>query len=64
LRNCRIGDEGSVAIANLIQNNNNLKELEIFKCNIGEIGGKAIEDSLKFNFCIGKLSIGDNDFGG
>jgi hypothetical protein len=61
LRNCNIGNKGSKAIANLIENNKNLKELEIFKCDISKVGGEAIENSLKSNFCIEKLSIGDND---
>lgn len=35
-------------------------ELEIFNCGIGEKGGNAIGNALKTNFCIEKLSIGEN----
>jgi hypothetical protein len=32
----------------------------MFNCNIAEEGGNAIGNALKTNFCIEKLSIGDN----
>jgi Ran GTPase-activating protein (RanGAP) involved in mRNA processing and transport len=60
LRNSNIGEEGSKAIANLIQRHQTLIELEIFNCGISEQGGTAIGNALKTNFCIEKLSIGDN----
>ena len=47
-------------MASLIQKNKTLVELEIFNCGITEKGGKAIGDALRTNFCIGKLSIGEN----
>ena len=37
-----------------------MKELEIFNCGISQIGGHAIGNALKTNFCIEKLSIGEN----
>jgi hypothetical protein len=32
----------------------------MFNCEIAELGGNAIGNALKTNFCIEKLSIGDN----
>ena len=32
----------------------------MFNCEIAEKGGNAIGNALKTNFCIEKLSIGDN----
>ena len=61
IRNCEIGDRGSDAIAKLIDNNKSIVELEIFHCNISQNGGEMIGNSLKTNFCIEKLSIGDNN---
>ena len=60
LRNSNIGDQGSYSVANLIDYNKTLIELEIFNCGITEQGGNAIGNALKTNFCIEKLSIGDN----
>lgn len=60
LRNSKIGEKGSMAIAELIDFNKTLVELEIFNCGINESGGNAIGNALKTNFCIEKLSIGDN----
>ena len=60
LRNSNIGDLGSTAVASLIDYNKTLIELEIFNCGITEKGGNAIGNALKTNFCIEKLSIGDN----
>ena len=37
-----------------------LSFLEIFNCGIDEAGGNAIGNALKTNFCIEKLSIGEN----
>ena len=59
-RNSRIGDEGALAVASLIQKNKTIVELEIFNCGITEKGGSAIGDALRTNFCIEKLSIGEN----
>jgi hypothetical protein len=44
----------------LIDFNLSLIVLEIFNCGITEKGGNAIGNALKTNFCIEKLSIGDN----
>lgn len=33
----------------------------MFNCEIAEHGGNAIGNALKTNFCIEKLSIGDNN---
>jgi hypothetical protein len=59
-RNSNIGDEGALAVSSLIKNHKSLIELELFNCQISEIGGQAIGDALKTNFCIEKLSIGEN----
>ena len=60
LRNCIIGDTGSKAVAELIDNNKTLIVLELFNCGISSKGGNDIGQALKTNFCIEKLSIGDN----
>jgi len=49
-----------MAIAKLIDGHKSLVEIEMFNCNIAEEGGNAIGNALKTNFCIEKLSIGDN----
>ena len=59
-RNSKIGDEGAIAVASLIRGNVSLVELEVFNCGISEKGGAEIGDALKTNFCIEKLSIGEN----
>jgi hypothetical protein len=51
---------GAEAIASLIKDHKTLIELEIFNCGITEKGGHLIGDALKTNFCIEKLSIGEN----
>ena len=62
IRNCKIGDSGAEAVAMLIQNNSfSLQELELFNWGISEEGGTYIGEALKTNFCIEKLSIGDNN---
>jgi Ran GTPase-activating protein (RanGAP) involved in mRNA processing and transport len=59
-RNSNLGEEGANAIAELIRDHLSLTEIEMFNCNIAEEGGNAIGNALKTNFCIEKLSIGDN----
>jgi Ran GTPase-activating protein (RanGAP) involved in mRNA processing and transport len=59
-RSSDIGDTGAMALANLVAGHPTLVELEVFRCCIGEKGGRAIERALKTNFCIEKLCIGDN----
>jgi Ran GTPase-activating protein (RanGAP) involved in mRNA processing and transport len=59
-RNSNLGEEGANAIAELIRDHLSLIEIEMFNCNIAEEGGNAIGNALKTNFCIEKLSIGDN----
>jgi Ran GTPase-activating protein (RanGAP) involved in mRNA processing and transport len=59
-RNSHLGDIGANAISNLIQDHNALMDLEIFNCGITERGGNVIGNALKTNFCLEKLSIGDN----
>jgi Ran GTPase-activating protein (RanGAP) involved in mRNA processing and transport len=59
-RNSPLGDVGAEAISHLIAGNKSIQELEIFNCRIGETGGNAIGNALKTNFCIEKLSIGEN----
>ena len=60
LRNCKIGDQGAFALANIISGNSTMSDLEIFNCGISEKGGNAIGVALENNFVIEKLSIGDN----
>ena len=59
-RNSNLGETGAHAIADLIRGHMSLVELEVFNCSIDEKGGSAIGNALKTNFCIEKLSIGDN----
>ena len=59
-RNSSLGEEGADAIASLIQGHMSLMDLEIFNCGITERGGNAIGNALKTNFCLEKLSIGEN----
>ena len=55
-----MGDIGAQAIADLLWNHRTLVELEIFNCGITEHGGNKIGNALKTNFCLEKLSIGEN----
>lgn len=55
-----MGDSGANAIADLIEDHKSLMDLEIFNCGITENGGKTIGNALKTNFCLEKLSIGEN----
>ena len=59
-RNSELGEIGALAIAELIKGHMSLVLLEIFNCGIDEAGGNAIGNALKTNFCIEKLSIGEN----
>eukprot|EP00347_Sterkiella_histriomuscorum_P009457 403341144 len=59
-RNSNIGDQGAEAVSELIKDHKTLIELEVFNCGITEKGGHSIGDALKTNFCIEKLSIGEN----
>ena len=59
-RNSNLGRVGADSIAQLIKGHMTLVELEIFSCAIDEAGGNAIGNALKTNFCIEKLSIGEN----
>jgi hypothetical protein len=59
-RNSPIGDVGAESISGLVKNHKSLIELEIFNCSISEKGGHMIGDALRTNFCIEKLSIGEN----
>jgi hypothetical protein len=44
----------------LIKDNKTLIELEVFNCGITEVGGHLIGSALRTNFCIERLSIGEN----
>ena len=59
-RNSKLDEVGAMAIAELIKGHMSLVLLEIFNCGIDEAGGNAIGNALKTNFCIEKLSIGEN----
>ena len=60
MRNCQIGDIGANSLADLVGEHPAMTELEIFNCGISIQGGNSIGNSLKNNFRIEKLSIGDN----
>lgn len=60
LRNSSMGHMGAEAISKLIMGNKSLTELDIYKCMLPEDGGLIISQALKQNFCIQKLSIGEN----
>ena len=60
LRNCQIGDEGAAAIARLVGEHPAMTDLELFNCGISVKGGNTLGNSLKTNFRIQKLSIGEN----
>ena len=59
-RNSDLSDVGAQGIAELLSNHMSLVELEIFNCGITEKGGNIIGNALKTNFCLEKLSIGEN----
>lgn len=59
-RNSDLSDLGAQGIAELLSNHMSLVELEIFNCGITEKGGNIIGNALKTNFCLEKLSIGEN----
>ena len=60
-RNSQLGEVGAMAIAELIKGHMTLTFLEIFSCGIDDMGGNAIGNALKTNFCIERLSIGENE---
>ena len=60
MRNSNLGELGSEYISKLILGNKSLLEMDMFNCDINEAGGNLIGAALKQNFCIEKLSIGDN----
>jgi Ran GTPase-activating protein (RanGAP) involved in mRNA processing and transport len=60
LRNSNLGELGSEYISKLVLNNKSLIEMDMFNCGINESGGNLIGAALKHNFCIEKLSIGEN----
>jgi len=60
LRNSNLDLVGSEYISKLILGNKTLIELDLFNCSINEAGGALVGSALKQNFCIEKLSIGDN----
>jgi Ran GTPase-activating protein (RanGAP) involved in mRNA processing and transport len=60
LRNSNLGVLGSEFISKLVLNNKSLIEMDMFNCGINESGGNLIGAALKHNFCIEKLSIGEN----
>lgn len=60
LRNNNVELIGSEQIAKLILSNKTLIEFDLFNCGFPEAGGTLIGAALKQNFCIEKLSIGEN----
>ena len=60
IRNSRLGEIGSEYISKLILGNKSLLEMDMYNCSINEVGGSHIGTALKQNFCIEKLSIGEN----
>jgi hypothetical protein len=55
-----LGLAGSEYISKLILGNKTLIELDLYNCRINEAGGSLVGTALKQNFCIEKLSIGEN----
>ena len=51
---------GAEYISKLILGNKTLVEFDLFNCGFPEQGGSLIGTALKQNFCIEKLSIGEN----
>jgi len=60
LRNCDLEQIGAEYISQLILGNKTIIELDLFNCRLPQEGGNLIGNSLKQNFCIEKLSIGEN----
>ena len=63
LRNNNVELIGAEYIAKLILSNKTLGEFDLFNCGFPEAGGTSIGAALKQNFCIEKLSIGENQIG-
>lgn len=59
-RNSQLGDPTAIALASLLRSNTTMIEVELFNCGVSEKGGEAIGDALRANFCVEKLSIGEN----
>ena len=57
-----IEDEGAVALGEALTSNKSLKELELFHCNIGTEGGKALAAALD-TAVLTKLDAGLNNLG-
>jgi Ran GTPase-activating protein (RanGAP) involved in mRNA processing and transport len=62
IRNYDIGTEGAKALTNALTNNFTIKELTLFRCNLGQIGGSYIGSLLRFNR-LTSLSLLNNNMG-
>ena len=61
LRNCSLELIGAEYLSKLILGNKTIIELDIYNCKLPIEGGSLIGHALKQNFCIEKLSIGENN---
>ena len=55
-----VGDEGAVALGEALKSNKTLKELDLYGCNIGAEGGKALAAALG-TAVLTSLDVGYND---
>ena len=60
---CKIGDDGAVALAEILKHNATLKQLDIRDNNIGDNGAIALADSLKHNNTVKFIDLSYNKIG-
>ncbi|KAJ3109086.1 Leucine-rich repeat-containing protein 45 [Phlyctochytrium planicorne] len=61
LRNCKIGQQSAVCIAQGLRHNTTLKTLDIRWNNAGIIGGRAFVEALKWNMVVTEIELVGND---
>ena len=61
---CNIGDEGAIALAKALEDNETLLKLEIHCNSIGDEGAKALSEMLKVNTTLKTLNLYGNKIGG
>ena len=60
LTNNNVGKIGGEAVANLILESKTIIELDLYNCQLDKDVTKLLSSSLKKNFCIEKMSVGQN----
>ena len=60
LSQCKIGDDGAIALANALFNNINISQINLDENKIGEIGAKAISEKLLSKASLKKLILSHN----